>query len=87
MIDFVVKNNHCNPSQFLPFPFHIFNNVNLSYQEDFAMQFPVRVSSSLTFDETLDLIKAAEKTLITVGKVSDKGRVILSDLRLVSCTT
>ncbi|KAF8384085.1 natc-1 [Pristionchus pacificus] len=58
---------------------HAIGSASVCEEEDFAMQFPVRVSSSLTFDETLDLIKAAEKTLITVGKQLDIAPIIQSN--------
>ncbi|GMS79752.1 hypothetical protein PENTCL1PPCAC_1927, partial [Pristionchus entomophagus] len=49
---------------------HTIGTASVCEEEDFAMQFPVRVQSSLSFDETLELIKDTEKTLQAVAKAN-----------------
>ncbi|GMR35291.1 hypothetical protein PMAYCL1PPCAC_05486 [Pristionchus mayeri] len=57
---------------------HTIGTAAVCEEEDFAMQFPIKVSSSLSIEETLELLKAAEKTLNAVGKAKKERAPVLS---------
>ncbi|GMT37236.1 hypothetical protein PFISCL1PPCAC_28533, partial [Pristionchus fissidentatus] len=57
---------------------HTIGTASVCEDEDFAMQMPLQVTSSLSFDETQEMIRDAEKSLHGVGKANKARATVLA---------